>query len=108
MSGRPTQFASKTGVGTTGHFLCSIGLASRRKKLGSPRARIQSDPPPKKTLQKVTAASSGTHTRWWEEQASRLALSRAPVCGVRRLPEGSRRDTGGVSVTEEKGAQPDE
>ena len=30
-------------------------------------------------LQGVTAASSGTHTRWWEEQASSLALSRAPV-----------------------------
>jgi len=51
------------------------------------------------TLQGVTAASSGTHTRWWEEQASSLALSRAPVCGMRRLPEGSRRYTGEVSVT---------
>jgi len=30
---------------------------------------------------------------------SSLALSGAPVCGMRRLPEGSRRDTGGVSVT---------
>jgi len=47
------------------------------------------------SLQGVTAASSGTHTRWWEEQASSLALSRAPAGGVRRLPEGSRRDTGG-------------
>jgi len=26
MSGRPTQFASKTGVGTTGLFLCSNAL----------------------------------------------------------------------------------
>jgi len=49
--------------------------------------------------ERVTAASSGIHTRWWEEQASSLALSDAPVCGVRRLPEGSRRDTGGVFVT---------
>jgi len=39
-----------------------------------------------------------THTRWWEEQASSLVLSGAPVCGVRRLPERSRRDTDGVSV----------
>jgi len=29
-----------------------------------------------------------------EGQASSLALSRAPGCGVRGLPEGSRRDTG--------------
>ena len=28
-----------------------------------------------------------------------LALSGAPVCGSEKLPEGSRRDTGGVSVT---------
>ena len=35
-----------------------------------------------------------------EEQASSLALSCAPVCGMRRLPEGSRRDTGGVSVVD--------
>jgi len=55
-----------------------------------------------KTLQGVNAASSGTHTRWWKEQASSLALSRAPVCGVRRLSEGSRRDTGGVSVTKKR------
>ena len=46
-------------------------------------------------LQEVTATSSGTHTRWWEEQTFSLALSGAPDCGVRRLPEGSRRDTGG-------------
>jgi len=26
MPGRPTQFASKTGVGTTGLFLCSNGF----------------------------------------------------------------------------------
>jgi len=52
------------------------------------------------TLQGVQAASSGTHTRWCGEQASSLALSRAPVCGSPKLPEGSRRDTGGVSVTQ--------
>jgi len=46
-------------------------------------------------LQGVIAASSGTHTRWWEEQASSLALSGAPVGGSSKLPEGSRRDTGG-------------
>jgi len=53
-------------------------------------------------LQGVSASSSGTHTHihWWEEQASSLALSGAPVCGMGRLPEGSRRDTGGVSVTD--------
>jgi len=36
-----------------------------------------------------------THTRWCGEQASSLALSGAPVCGSPKLPEGSRRDTGG-------------
>jgi len=53
----------------------------------------------RRSLQGVAAAFSGTHTRWWEEQASSLALSGAPVCGMRRLPEGSRRDASGVSVT---------
>ena len=52
------------------------------------------------TLQGVTAASSGTHTHRWEEQASSLVPSGAPVCGTWRLPEGSRRDTNGVSVTQ--------
>jgi len=50
----------------------------------------------------ISVYSSGTHTRWWAGQASSLALFRALVCKVRRLPEGSRRDTGegaGVSVT---------
>jgi len=47
------------------------------------------------TLQGVTAASSGTHTRWCGAQASSLALSSAPACGLPKLPEGSRRDTGG-------------
>jgi len=51
------------------------------------------------SLQGVTAASSGTHTRWCRKQTSSLALSGAPVCGSEKLPEGSRRDTGGVSVT---------
>ena len=35
------------------------------------------------------------HTRWCGKQASSLALSRAPVCGSEKLPEGRRRDTGG-------------
>ena len=51
-------------------------------------------------LQGVTAASSGTHTHAGGK-SSRPAwrcLAR-PVCGMRRLPEGSRRYTGGVSVT---------
>jgi len=47
------------------------------------------------TSQGVRAASSGTHTRGCGEQASRLALSGAPVCGSQKVPEGSRRDTGG-------------
>jgi len=58
------------------------------------------------TLQGVTAASSGTHTHAGEkEQTSSLALFRAPVCGMRRLPEGSRKDTGGVSVMQRGRAQ---
>ena len=52
------------------------------------------------TLIIPTGSDSGTHTHAGrKKQASSLALSRAPVCGMRRLPEGSRRDTGGVSVT---------
>ena len=62
----------------------------------TPPPHHSSRPP---ALQGVTAASSETHTRWWEEQASSLSPRGAPVCGIRRLPEGSRRDTGGISVT---------
>jgi len=36
ISGRPTQFASKTGVGTTGPFLCSNGAQL-------PACRVQGD-----------------------------------------------------------------
>jgi len=43
-------------------------------------------------LQGVTAASSGTHTRWWEEQASNLALLLARPyagCGGYRYRRGA-------------------
>jgi len=56
----------------------------------------------------VTAASSGTHTRWRRKQASSLALSSAPVAADRAsslapwrarqrdvsIPEGGRGDAG--------------
>jgi len=49
----------------------------------------------------VTGSNSrvqrNTHSRWCREQASSLALSGAPVCGMRGLPKGSRRATGRVS-----------
>jgi len=40
MSGRPTQFASKTGVGTTGRFLCSND-AEQRRPPGSKRCETK-------------------------------------------------------------------
>ena len=63
---------------------------------------------------RVTAASSGTHTHagagsrrlaWRSLARPSLRFRRlsqrsgAPVYGSEKLPEGSRRDTGGVSVT---------
>jgi len=44
------------------------------------------------------AASSGTHTNTLVHEYRRLAraLSGAPVCGIRKLPEGGHRDTGGL------------
>jgi len=59
------------------------------------------------TSQAVTVASSNTHTHTGAKGRLRLALAQSSAspsagCEVRRLPEGSHRDTGGgagVSVT---------
>ena len=46
---------------------------------------------------RATSASSGTHTHTLVHEYRRLALALtgAPVCGSRKLPEGGRRDTAG-------------
>jgi len=76
---------------------CAFGCKERYCDSINPFLRVnpRSGSPPGRY--RVTAASSGTHTHTLVHEYRRLAraLSGAPVCGIRKLPEGGHRDTGG-------------